>query len=224
MSLSLARRNRNRQMIDICGVLTLSLLLGPCWLVGFPGGSTRRRRSFQRWDSQHWLPSTSSRRAWNASSEPLTNLDGFGKAPTKDSDNEETKKTATKKGAVAARSEAFKELAIAVDAQLRSARPPGAQAPDSQAPADKAAEAQAQVDRIRRNRALVGWGLASLLAMCACGAFGFRLMALTGFKTNEYVDVVITGLAVGSGTKPLHDLISNIQKAKDNSADKPVTP
>jgi hypothetical protein len=39
------------------------------------------------------------------------------------------------------------------------------------------------------------------------------------------VDVLLSGLAVGAGTKPLHDLIARIEKAKDNadSATKPTT-
>jgi hypothetical protein len=32
---------------------------------------------------------------------------------------------------------------------------------------------------------------------------------------------VISGLAVGSGTKPLHDLISSLQKAKEEREDPP---
>lgn len=116
----------------------------------------------------------------------------------------------TKKAAMAARDAAFKALANAA-------------ADESSAKADDAAQAQAQVDRIRRNRALLGWGLASFLGVVACGMFGLRLMALTGMSVNKYVDVVITGIAVGSGTKPLHDLISNAQKAKDAKADQPAT-
>jgi hypothetical protein len=30
-----------------------------------------------------------------------------------------------------------------------------------------------------------------------------------------WLDIVVTGLAIGSGTKPLHDLIKNIEKAKE---------
>jgi hypothetical protein len=34
---------------------------------------------------------------------------------------------------------------------------------------------------------------------------------------NRWVDLVVTGLVVGAGTKPLHDLISNIQTSASNS-------
>jgi hypothetical protein len=46
-----------------------------------------------------------------------------------------------------------------------------------------------------------------------------RLVGLTGVP--EEVDLVLSGLAVGSGTKPLHDLISNLQKAKEDTEDPP---
>lgn len=82
-----------------------------------------------------------------------------------------------------------------------------------------AASAQALVERIRKNTALIAWGIASALALLACGAFGIRLLHATGFDVPAVFDIAITGLAVGSGTKPLHDLISNIQKAKDTKAD-----
>jgi hypothetical protein len=154
--------------------------------------------------------------------EPLTNLDAFGKAADAGNgggggDADVTGHLAanpagnlTKKAALAARDLALKALANAT-------------ADESDAKADDAAQAQAQVDRIRRNRALLGWGIASFLGIVVCGLFGLQLIALTGMHVNKYVDVVITGIAVGSGTKPLHDLISNIQKSKDGKADQPAT-
>lgn len=85
--------------------------------------------------------------------------------------------------------------------------------------ADKAAEKQTVLDKIRKNSAVFSWGLASFLAMVACGAFGIRLLQAIGFDVPPFWDIAITGLAVGSGTKPLHDLISNLQKAKDQKSD-----
>lgn len=84
------------------------------------------------------------------------------------------------------------------------------------------AKKQALVNRIRRNRAVIVWGAASLLAMLACGAFGIRLLSAAKFDVPAFWDIALTGLAVGAGTKPLHDLISNIQKAKDNREDPPA--
>lgn len=86
--------------------------------------------------------------------------------------------------------------------------------------AQRAAEWQAVVDQIRKNTALIAWAAASVLAMLACGAFGIYLMRTIGFKgVPADVDILITGLAIGSGTKPLHDLISNLQSSSDNKQD-----
>lgn len=116
-----------------------------------------------------------------------------------------TKKT--KEGATAAREEAFDALAKSPSSQTATA----------------AATAQALVERIRRNTTIIAWGVASALGMLACGAFGIRLLSAIGFDVHEALDIAITGLAVGSGTKPLHDLISNLQKAKDERANPPGT-
>ena len=88
--------------------------------------------------------------------------------------------------------------------------------------AKKAADWQKVVDQIRRNTAVVAWGVASFLGMLLCGWFGILLLRLTGLKgVPAELDIVLTGLAVGSGTKPLHDLISNVQKAKEQKEDPP---
>ncbi|MDB5680191.1 MAG: hypothetical protein JWM94_3193, partial [Sphingomonas bacterium] len=33
-----------------------------------------------------------------------------------------------------------------------------------------------------------------------------------------WADLLVTGLVVGAGTKPLHDLVANLQKTKDTKA------
>jgi hypothetical protein len=96
----------------------------------------------------------------------------------------------------------------------------------NQAVADRDAPSAAAwsrvVDRIRRNTAVIAWGLASFLGIALCGLFGIYLLRLVGFTAVPYqVDIAISGLAVGSGTKPLHDLISNVQKAKEQREDPP---
>jgi hypothetical protein len=78
---------------------------------------------------------------------------------------------------------------------------------------------QALLDQIRRNRAVITWAIASFVAMVLSGWFGFQLLRSTGLDAPGGIDVVITGLAIGSGTKPLHDLISNLQKSKNVKSD-----
>jgi hypothetical protein len=88
--------------------------------------------------------------------------------------------------------------------------------------ADEAAKNQLLVDRIRRNTGVIAWGLASFLGMLLCGLFGLLMLRLVGFRgVPAEADIVISGLAVGSGTKPLHDLISNMQRSKDQKEDPP---
>ena len=84
-----------------------------------------------------------------------------------------------------------------------------------------AAAAQALVNQIRRNATVFAWGVASFLGMVAAGSFGIFLVAACGFDIPEFWDIALTGLAVGSGTKPLHDLIGNLQKAGNEKADPP---
>lgn len=97
-----------------------------------------------------------------------------------------------------------------------------AAAVQSPVPANKtaAADAQHQVEQFRANSAVVSFGLASLLAMCASGYLGMFLLHLTGVTSAGIVlDILVTGLAIGGGTKPLHDLITNVQKAKEAKQD-----
>ena len=83
---------------------------------------------------------------------------------------------------------------------------------------------RALVAQVRRNRTVIIWAIASLLAMLASGGLGLFLLRSVGLKGAPVaVDVLVTGLAIGSGTKPLHDLISNLQSSstsKEESAAK----
>jgi hypothetical protein len=58
------------------------------------------------------------------------------------------------------------------------------------------------------------FGLASALAMAACGYFGIGILHAIGDDGSpRYTDVIVTGLAVGGATKPLHDLITILESA-----------
>ena len=88
--------------------------------------------------------------------------------------------------------------------------------------AEKAAKAQAAVDLERRNSATLIWGLASLLGMVVSALSGLALLLSVGAgAAPRWLDIVVTGLAIGGGTKPLHDLISNLQAAKDDKKNPP---
>jgi hypothetical protein len=92
----------------------------------------------------------------------------------------------------------------------------------SKGQAAPAAEWKRTVDQIRHNTAVITWSVATFLGTVASGAFGVLLVGAVGFNgMPAEVDMLVTGLAIGSGTKPLHDLISNLQKAKENREDPP---
>ncbi len=52
----------------------------------------------------------------------------------------------------------------------------------------------------------------------------YLLHSIAGESWNGipvWVDAIVTGIVVGSGTKPLHDVISRVQKNKEKSEDTP---
>ncbi|GIH13872.1 hypothetical protein [Rugosimonospora africana] len=85
------------------------------------------------------------------------------------------------------------------------------------------AAAKAKLDRALSNRTVLMWGLATGLAALVSGLGGFYLLhmiAATGWVSHipTWIDALVTGLVVGTGTKPLHDLISKAQSAKESAA------
>ncbi len=82
------------------------------------------------------------------------------------------------------------------------------------------AAAKARMDRAQSNRTILIWGLATAVATVAAGASGFYLLHMIAAsdwsaQLPNWVDALVTGLVVGTGTKPLHDLITRAQASKD---------
>jgi len=97
-------------------------------------------------------------------------------------------------------------------------------APGDEDKARTAAKAQRTVDQIRANMTVLLWGSSSFLAMVASGYFGLYFLRAIGVRDpGVALDIAITGLAIGGGTKPLHDLITNIKEAKEARQDPPET-
>jgi hypothetical protein len=65
------------------------------------------------------------------------------------------------------------------------------------------------------NRTVLIWGLATAVATVASAISGFYLLhsiaGVTWDGIPVWADALITGLIVGSGTKPVHDLITRAQ-------------
>jgi hypothetical protein len=108
----------------------------------------------------------------------------------------------------------------------------------------KAVLAQKEFHRSQSTRAVLMWATASVLAMLVCAALGIFLLRSVetpsptgGTSTSastqssktaptgpspapdpiRWLDLLVTGLVVGAGTKPIHDLISQIQTSSGSS-------
>lgn len=88
------------------------------------------------------------------------------------------------------------------------------------------AAAKARVDRDRANRVVVVWGLATAVATVVCTGVGFFLLRALESDAHwdgvaQWIDGLVTGLIVGSGTKPLHDIVTRLQNSKEKAEDRP---
>ena len=92
-----------------------------------------------------------------------------------------------------------------------------AQADDAE---QTAAECQLAVDMCRRLTAVVTWGVATGLAFLLCAQLNITLMQAVRASGSGappfWADLLVTGLVVGAGTKPLHDLVSNIERGRQD--------
>lgn len=103
-------------------------------------------------------------------------------------------------------------------------------APEDESKKQDAVAAQADIKRWKANRAVVIWALATVIGMWVSSRIGVYLLDIV-IETadgqagpDRTLDVAVTGLAIGGGTKPLHDLITRIQAAAttaDTEASKP---
>jgi hypothetical protein len=82
------------------------------------------------------------------------------------------------------------------------------------AAATTAAKAQAAYDQFRANAAVSLWSLGCVIGMILAASIHLRLLAAVGATVPASLDVVISGIAIGSATKPLHDLIEALKESK----------
>jgi hypothetical protein len=65
------------------------------------------------------------------------------------------------------------------------------------------------------------FGTSALLGMLGAGVLkGLFLVTVGVTGLDSWVGILFTGLVVGGGTKGLHDLIANLQEAKEEKKDK----
>lgn len=103
---------------------------------------------------------------------------------------------------------------------------------DEQQQTAQAAEQAASdaLSKRRSERALLYFAIASCFSLILTGVLGLGILqAMATEPMEEYlraIDVVLTGLVIAAGTKPLHDLVSRLEKSKENSdpSTQPTTP
>jgi hypothetical protein len=87
---------------------------------------------------------------------------------------------------------------------------------------DAKKKAAAELAKKQSERALVFFAIASCISLALCAVLGLGIItAMAESPPKEYlraIDIALTGLVIGAGTKPLHDLISRVEKAKDKAA------
>jgi hypothetical protein len=98
----------------------------------------------------------------------------------------------------------------------------------ARAHAARAAWFEAEAARLRAKRSIRYWGWASALALTTCGAFGVLMIRAVsdtsaGYDPNRFVDLLVTGLIVGAGTKPLHELIKRLSRPSSGVTVGPAT-
>jgi hypothetical protein len=73
----------------------------------------------------------------------------------------------------------------------------------------------------RANRKLLWFAVATVIACILSGLLGLGILeAMSTQKLEAYlgaIDVGLTGVVIGAGTKPIHDLIERVQKSKENA-------
>ncbi len=80
-----------------------------------------------------------------------------------------------------------------------------------------AAHYKAAVDSARASRGVLMWGIATFLATLLSAAAGFYLLRMLAIDPGwdgiaPWADALVTGLVVGSGTKPLHDVFAGFER------------
>jgi hypothetical protein len=114
-----------------------------------------------------------------------------------------------------------KRKADALGAKLSPVTGPATEADVEEAAAEKQG-ADTRLQQLQANRKILLWAVASVLGLGAAVLMNLTLIESIASVTKsgaaagwfERVDVVITGLAIGGGTKPLHDLIAGLESKK----------
>jgi hypothetical protein len=81
------------------------------------------------------------------------------------------------------------------------------------------ATAKNHLDLISQARTTLFWALATIAGMAVSASLKLYFLIMVGIGPGpRWMEVLATGLIIGAGTKPLHDLITTISNKKDLAA------
>lgn len=77
---------------------------------------------------------------------------------------------------------------------------------------------QVNLARVKMNTAVIFWGVASCVSMLLAEAAHVGILHVVGLEdVSVPLDLIVTGLAVGAGTKPINQLISKLEDRRSNA-------
>jgi hypothetical protein len=83
---------------------------------------------------------------------------------------------------------------------------------------EKAAKEKAELAALNRHRAILFWGIASVVGIAVSAGMKLYFLQRTGIaNSSRWWEILATGLIIGAGTKPLHDLIEFISSKKEGA-------
>jgi hypothetical protein len=83
---------------------------------------------------------------------------------------------------------------------------------------DKAAKAKARLAARNRHRAILFWGIATVVGIAVSAGMKLYFLQKAGIaNSSRWWEILATGLIIGAGTKPLHDLIEFISSKKEGA-------
>jgi hypothetical protein len=147
--------------------------------------------------------------------EPLTRYYGYGEKASF-SDKFDAAKQAVE-SAFAAYAALAKETDSAKQPSLKSAF--DAEKAHADTALAEAAKAKAADAKVTGNKAIAFWAFACALGVLASSGLKLYFLKQVGVALPpRTLELLATGLIVGAGTKPLHDLVSLIEKKKESAA------
>lgn len=91
---------------------------------------------------------------------------------------------------------------------------------DVETKVQQAANADAKITKRKKERQIAFWAIATVVGLFAAALMGVFLIGAIadlalGSRPNRVLDLAVTGLVIGAGTKPTHDLIESLSKKAD---------